>query len=179
MKLDRLILILALVSLSGCSSMQISDFENRTPKLTLEEYFEGRTWAWGIFEDRFGNLRREFAVDIDGRWDGETLTLDEHFRYSDGETERRVWNIEALGDGRYLGRADDIIGHADGVAVGNALRWQYRMKLKVGDGTWNVSFDDWMFLQRDGVMINRAEVSRWGLTIGTVTLFFSKQGPES
>ena len=42
-----------------------------------------------------------------------------------------------------------------------------------------MSFNDWMFLQADGVLINRADVSRWGLNIGTVTLFFRKQGAET
>ncbi len=164
---------------SGCSGMQISDFENRKPELRLEDYFGGRTWAWGIFVDRFGKLRREFSVLIDGEWDGQTLTLDESFEYLDGETDRRVWNIRSLGDGRYEGRADDVIGTAQGQVAGNALRWEYQMNLPVEGSLWKVKFDDWMFLQPDDVLINRATVSRWGIDIGTVTIFFSKQGPRS
>lgn len=160
--------------ITGCSTMKPQDFANSEPRLVVEDYFAGRTRAWGLFEDRFGNLRRQFVVDIDGRWDGLELVLDEHFTYADGERDRRVWRIVKKDEHTYEGRADDVVGTAAGVAYGNALNWQYDMDLKVGDKTWRVRFDDWMFLQADGVLINRARVSKFGLEIGEVTLFFRK-----
>lgn len=175
----RLAAILCLLTLSGCSAMTPQDFAGRTPELRIEDYFAGKTRAWGIFEDRFGNLRRDFIVDITGTWDGRELVLDEAFDYSDGEKDRRVWRIVKTGPSTYQGRADDVIGMANGESAGNALRWGYEMKLKVGDGTWDVRFDDWMFLQRDGVLINRANVYRWGFRIGTVSLFFQRQPPNA
>lgn len=159
---------------TGCGSMQPRDFAETTPRLVIEEYFAGETRAWGIFEDRFGDLRRQFVVDITGTWDGRELVLDEKFRYSDGETDERLWRISKLDEHRYEGRADDVVGIASGVAYGNALNWRYDLDLKVGDGTWRVHFDDWMFLQPDGVLINRARVRKWGVEIGAVTIVFSK-----
>ena len=104
----------------------------------------------------------------------------EDFLYSDGETEQRIWHITRTGDGTYEGRADDVVGVANGVARGKALNWSYDLMLKVGDSRIKVSFDDWMFLQPDGVLINKADVSKFGITIGTVTLFFQKGAlPES
>ncbi len=167
------------VVLTGCGGMDIKKFEAATPQLVLEEYFAGKTRAWGIFEDRFGTLRRQFTVDIVGRWDGRTLVLDERFVYRDGERDRRVWTIEKVGPNRYQGRADDVIGVATGEAKGNALSWRYNMDLKVGDSTLRVHFDDWMFLQPDNVLINRARVSKWGVELGQVTLFFSKSTLKS
>lgn len=154
--------------------MKPADFAAATPTLVLEEYFAGHTKAWGLFEDRFGKVRRQFTVDITGTVNGDVLTLDERFVFNDGETEQRIWTIRRRGDGRYEGTAGDVIGTADGVAAGNALNWAYSMNLKVGDGTLRVAFDDWMFLQPGGVMINRARVSKWGIDIGEVTLFFAK-----
>lgn len=162
------------VIVSGCRSMHPQDFADNQPRLLIEEYFAGETRAWGIFEDRFGDLRRQFVVDIDGRWDGRELVLDESFRYSDGETDERVWRITKLDDHRYEGHAEDVIGTATGVAYGNALNWRYDLDLKVGEGSWRVHFDDWMFLQPGGVLINRARVRKWGVEIGEVTIFFSK-----
>nr|WP_281392817.1 DUF3833 domain-containing protein [Roseospira goensis] len=156
--------------------MKLEDFKGTEPTFVLEEYFPGKTYAWGIFVDRFGKLRRQFQVEIDGTWDGETLTLDEHFDYADGETDRRVWRITKTGPDTYEGRADDILGVANGRIAGNALNWTYDMNLEVGNSTWKVHFNDWMWLQPGGVMINRATVSRWGFEIGTVTLFFRKDG---
>jgi len=70
--------------LAACSKRGIETLDNRTPPLRLEEFFQGETIAWGIFEDRFGNLRRQFRVNITGTVDGDTLTLDEDFLYDDG-----------------------------------------------------------------------------------------------
>lgn len=162
------------VFLTGCSAMKPSDFADLSPKLDLFDYFKGDTYAVGIFEDRFGKVRRQFKVDITGTINGSELTLDERFVYDDGETDRRVWYITRKPDGTYEGRADDIIGTATGVVEGNALNWRYDMDLKVGDSSYRVSFNDWMFLQDGEVMINRAYVTKWGIEIGQVSLFFTK-----
>ncbi|MDA0241034.1 MAG: DUF3833 domain-containing protein [Proteobacteria bacterium] len=173
-----LMTVVALI-LAGCATMKPSDFTGKEPKLVLEKYFEGKTRAWGIFEDRFGNLKREFVVDIDGTWDGKRLVLDEDFTYADGEKDRRVWRIRKINDSRYEGEADDIIGIARGELSGNALSWRYTMNLKIGSRMIKVAFDDWMFLQPDGVLINRARVKKFGLELGTVTLFFRQIGRDT
>ena len=49
---------------------------------------------------------------LDGSAAGAELTLDETFRFSDGETDRRVWTITRAGDGRFTGTAGDILGEA-------------------------------------------------------------------
>jgi len=166
---------MALIVLNGCTGMKPTDFKDAQPRLVIEDYFSGETRAWGIFEDRFGNLRRQFVVDITGTWDGRELVLDERFDYSDGEQDRRIWRIVKTGPNTYEGRADDIVGVATGEASGNALNWRYDMDLKVGDGSWRVHFNDWMFLQPSGVLVNRARVSKLGFEIGEVTLFFAKE----
>ena len=165
---------LSLGLLFGCSTMKIEDFAKNEPELVLEEYFAGKVKAYGIFEDRFGNLRRQFTVDINGTWDGQKLVLDERFYYSDGEQDQREWVIQKISDGEYRGRAGDVIGEDKGIARGNALNWRYDMDLKVGSGTMRVHFNDWMFLQSTGVLLNRAAVSKFGIKIGTVTLAFVK-----
>ncbi len=144
--LRKLLITLLLTSiLPGCSGMTPRDFAQSGPKLVIEEYFAGQTKAWGIFEDRFGTLRRQFTVLIDGKWDGKTLTLDERFDYKDGEKDRRVWRITKKDKNTYEGKAADVLGVATGKASGNALNWTYEMDLKVGDGTLRVAFNDWMF----------------------------------
>ncbi len=154
--------------------MNVEDFAGRTPELVLEEYFLGQTRASGIFEDRFGTVRRQFEVDITGTVDGDTLTLDEHFTFADGETDRRVWTIRRIDANAYEGTADDVIGTAKGKLFGNALNWTYRVNLAMGDRSLRVRFDDWLFLQPDGVLINRARVTKFGFEVGQVTLFFQR-----
>jgi hypothetical protein len=172
MRLFRALALLLLVG--GCSSMRIEDFANGTPPLRLEEYFAGRTKAWGLFQDRFGTVRRQFVVDITGTWDGTTLTLDEDFVYADGEKSKRVWRLTKVGERRWEGRAADVIDVADGQEAGNAFRFGYRMNLKVGEATWVVRFDDWMFRIDDDVVLNTAQIYRWGIWVGTVQLSFRR-----
>ena len=112
--------------------MTVTNVSQKKPDLILEQYFLGKTVASGIFEDRFGNVRRQFTVDIDGTWDGKTLTLTEDFIFGDGETETRVWSIEKVAPASYVGTADDVIGLAKGIVSGNTLNWKYDMRLKVG-----------------------------------------------
>ena len=168
-------LIVTFLFLTSCSTdMKITDFSNNKPQFKLEEYFNGKTEAWGMFHDRFGNLKRSFKVDIVGTLDSDILTLDEKFLYDDGEKDSRIWTIRILGDNKYSGEASDVVGKAMGISSGNALNWKYKLNLKVKDSTIMVDFDDWMFLQDKGVLINRAEVKKWGLNIGVVTITFLK-----
>lgn len=172
-------LILGLLMLNACSTMKVEDFGQGQPELLLEDYFSGKTRAWGLFEDRSGKVRREFIVDIEGTWDGQTLILNEDFVYNDGETENRIWKLRKTGPDSYAGTTENAVGEATGTRAGNAFNWSYDFNLRVGDGIWKVHFDDWMFLQRDGVLLNKAEVSRWGIKIGTVFLSFRQLNDEA
>lgn len=154
--------------------MDLQHFADRSPPLKLEEYFVGDIEAWGLFVDRFGNVRREFKVDIKGSFDGETLELVEHFLFADGEKDTRIWKIVPLENGRYEGRADDVVGVANGAVLGNALHWEYDVDMTIGGRSWRVHFDDWMFQQDERTLINRATVSKFGLTIGEVVIFFRR-----
>ena len=172
----KYVLLIAFLTLNSCTQkMDINKFSLNEPKLVLENYFSGNLEAWGLFHDRFGNLKRQFRVKIVGKINDQSqLVLDESFLYDDGETENRVWTIDILGDGKYQGRADDVIGVANGIAVGNALNWKYELLLNVKDNKIKVSFDDWMFLQDRNILINRAEVKKFGINIGVVTITFLK-----
>jgi len=170
------VLALLLVSVSGCSTMKPEDFAGTGPELNLEQYFLGEVEAWGIFEDRFGRLRRSFTVHISGTQQDGELILDEAFCYDDGEQARRVWHIRKLSEHGYEGRADDVVGTAEGRAYGKALNWRYRLDLPIGGRKVRVHFDDWMYLQPGNVLINRATVTKFGITLGEVTLFFRPAG---
>lgn len=161
--------------LGGCSSVDIADYRNEKPLLDLARYFDGTVDAWGVFQDRSGKVVKRFKVTIDAQWRGDVGTLDEHFEYSDGSTQRRVWTVTKLADGRYTGRADDVVGEATGEAQGNALRWRYTMALPVDGSIYHVAFDDWMFLMDDKTMLNRSFMTKFGVELGQVTLSFRKR----
>jgi hypothetical protein len=171
-----LVLIPAL--LYGCAGMKPEEFRESTPALNLEEYFTGNVRAWGIFQDRSGRIRRQFTVDIHGYTDGDELVLEEDFVYRDGEESRRVWRLKRLDEHHYEGRAEDVHGVATGALYGQAFSFRYTLLLEVGERTWRVNFNDWMFMHEDGVLVNRAEMSKFGVRLGEVTLFFKKEHGE-
>lgn len=168
-----------IIGLGGCSGLPLEHYRDEKPALDLAQYFNGTIDGWGMFQDRSGKVIKRFHVLIDAKWeqrDGRDVgTLDEHFNWSDGTTSRRVWTITRSGATRYVGRADDVVGEAQGEAAGNALRWRYVLALPVDDKVWNVDFDDWMFLIDDKVMLNRSVMSKFGFNLGEVTLSFTKR----
>ncbi|MDA7965387.1 DUF3833 domain-containing protein [Ruegeria sp.] len=167
--------IVGLVALTACAA------KPRVPKtflsdrqLNLEEFFAGKTVAHGQFQDILGNVPRRFSVEIDGTWDGETLTLVEDFTYDDGATEQRVWTLTKTGEDTWTGTAPGVLGTASGIERGDTFNWTYRIDLPVKDGTMRVKFDDWMWLLSDDRLLNRAYVSRYGVRLGEVILYFEK-----
>ena len=167
----------AMVGLSSCAQKDVAEFTDRQPALMLEQFFLGQSVAYGIFEDRFGNVRRQFRVNLNGRIDGNDLILDEEFLYDDGERANRIWTItnsgkNAAGHYQYSGVADDITGTASGVVAGNTLNWSYDVVLNMAGNDTEVHFDDWIYKQDEDVAINRAYISKYGIEIGSVTIVF-------
>lgn len=105
----------------------------------------------------------------------ETGILDEQFIYSDGSRERRVWTLQRTAEGRYVGTAADVVGQALGEEGGNAFRFGYTLRLPVDGRTFEVQFDDWMYLMDERVMLNKAVMSKFGIRLGEVTLSFVKR----
>jgi hypothetical protein len=163
--------------ISACARRDVAVLSDRQPGLDLAEFFAGDSVAYGIFEDRFGNLRRQFRVNMTGTVEGDTLTLVEDFLYDDGERADRTWVIRRTGtDDRgivsYEGTAADVTGTARGRVAGNALNWEYDVVLNMSGSEVRVHFDDWIYRQDEDVAINRAFISKFGIEIGSVTIVF-------
>jgi len=172
----RFLMLAGAASLAGCAAPDVAEYAAQRPHLDLQRYFDGTVHAWGMFTDRSGKVVKRFTVVLVGRWQGNDGVLEEDFAYSDGTTQRRVWRIRKLDDGRYAGSADDVVGEALGQARGNALRWAYTLALPVDGRTWNVQMDDWMYLVDERVMLNRTTMSKFGVRLGEVTISFEKRG---
>jgi hypothetical protein len=169
----RAVLVAAIAATSTGCATTVAPPEAKAPQqLVLEDYFKGETSAWGVFQERNGTLIRQFKVDITGTWDGNILTLDERFDYADGAKEQRIWKIRKTSPTTYEGTAGDVRGVARGIIQGNQLSWTYDVDLKIGERTVLVTFDDRMWLQPDGVMINRAKVKKFGIVFGEATIVF-------
>ena len=172
-----------LIALTSCSSVPVEQYRAETPAFNMRQYFSGTLDGWGMFQDRSGKVIKRFTVTIDARWEGEQGTLDERFTWSDGgkggNPPRRVWRLQDRGEGRFVGRADDVIGDAMGQASGNALRWRYVLALNVDGDIIHVDFDDWMYLVDDQVLLNRSVMSKYGVTLGEVTLTLKRRNLQT
>ena len=169
-----LIFSMILPFLTGCSNSNMKNVVSKNSSFELLEYFEGETTAWGLVVDRFGNLQRTFKVKLNGKRDKKKLLLKEYFTYNDGEREYREWVITKTETGSYEGKSKDTIGVAKGKQVGNTMRMVYDTTISIGETNIRVSFDDRFVKADKNVVINRAEVLKWGIKLADVTIFFSK-----
>lgn len=176
MKLKAFIASISAAVLTACGSVDVDHYAREKPELELSSFFNGTIDAWGIFQKRDGAVARRFHVVIEANWKSpQEGILDERFTYSDGETQRRVWTLKRQPDGTWQGTADDVVGVAIGKVAGNALRWTYVMRLPVDGKEYLVDFDDWMWQLDDSSMMNRSVMSKFGIDLGEVTLFFKKR----
>lgn len=160
--------------LSGCGGTKIESYQGSEPVMSFEEFFTGPVQAWGIVQDRDGKVIRQFEITMNGSWNADGGTLQEDFTYYDGKTERRVWAIKRSGDHQYTATADGIVGTATGKSAGHATLWKYVMTVPVDGKTYDITFDDWMFQMRGGVIINRSYMTKFGIRVGDITLFIKK-----
>ena len=144
-------------------------------RFELTDFFAGRTLAWGGFEDRFGRLRRRFSVEMHGAWNGNQFQLDETFTYDTGESEKRIWMVTPGPDGQFTATCADCVGHAIGVCDADSIQMRYRIRLTLSGRDVVVAFNDRIYRMGDGLAVNRATMSKWGVTLGELALFFERK----
>jgi len=171
----NILLMGILMILSACAGPSLDRYNATEPQLDIKDYFNGPVEAWGIVQNWRGDVTRRFDVKMVGTWNGDVGKLEEDFQYYDGKTDRRVWSITKTSDNAYEGTAGDIKGKATGNGNGHAVRWKYQMNLEVEGKTYLITFDDWMFLMNDGVLINRSYLKKFGITVAELTIFMKKK----
>ena len=173
-KLCRVFVVAAL--LSGCATrIQGPNYLTVEPSFDLFQFFDGSVKAWGLVQNRSGELVQRFEVDIKGTVEGDRLTLDEQFYYAVGEgVAERTWVIERQSDGTYVGDAGDILGSAQGQSFGNAFHWSYRMAIPVAKREIEVAFEDWFWAIDDRRLLNRSYLQKLGFDVAEVTIFMER-----
>ena len=166
--------VVIVMLMSGCATLAPQDYAKEMPKLDLATYFNGKIDGWGMVQDRSGKVLRRMVVVLDCKWIGNEGVLDESFQWSDGKTEKRVWKIRKDGD-RYIGTAGDVVGEARGEAAGNSLRWNYVLALPVDGSSYHMDMDDWMWMIDEKTMANRTTMSKLGVRVAEISIFFRKR----
>ena len=173
----RIILFLLIaICLNNCSgnNMKPIDFKDEKPRLIIEDYLSGNVKAWGILQDRSGKVTRQFSANLNGKWDGKQLILDEKFNWNDGEIQTRQWKINKIDEHNYEGTAGDVVGKAKGYSYGPAFKFEYVLLVPVKGKEIKITFDDWIFKQDEKVAINRATMTKFGIKVAELTDMFVK-----
>ena len=166
---------LILLILTGCANtMKPTDFKDQKPRLIIEDYLSGNVKAWGVLQNRSGKVTRQFKANLNGKWDGSQLVLDEVFNWTDGEKQTRQWIITKIDENNYEGTASDVVGKARGYSYGPAFKFEYVLLVPVKGKSVKISFDDWIFMQDDRVAINRATMTKFGIKVAELTVMFVK-----
>ena len=172
-----ILLIISLILITSCSKisyMKPEDFKDKEPRLIIEEYLSGNVKAWGVLQNRSGKVTRQFSADLNGKWDGKQLILDEKFNWDDGEIQTRQWQINKIDENNYEGTAGDVVGKAKGYSYGPAFKFEYVLLVPVKGKEMKITFDDWIFKQDDRVAINKATMTKFGFKVAELTVVFVK-----
>ncbi len=168
-----LISLFLLISCTG-NNMKPTDFKDQKPRLIIEDYLSGNVKAWGILQNRSGKVTRQFSAELNGKWDGNQLILDEEFIWNDGEIQKRQWKINKIDEHNYEGTAGDVVGKAKGYSYGPSFKFEYVLLVPVKGREIKITFDDWIFMQNDRVAINRATMTKFGIKVAELTVLFLK-----
>lgn len=143
-------------------------------QLRLEEFFKGRTTATATFSTITG-YKRNFTVELNGKWDGKTLVLREDFLFDDGERDVKTWRFTKTGWNTYSGTREDVIGTTTVTVNGNRAYFNYLVDLDEGPGRNIVRFYDTLTLSDDGrTLLNTAKVFKGPLPVAKVRVDFKR-----
>jgi len=166
---------LFIMFLTACSTIQVTDYADRSPQMVPELFFDGKLTAHGIVKNRSGKVIRTFTADIKAYWEGDVGTLEEDFIFDDGEEQRRVWKLVHQQDGSYIGTAGDVIGPGEAEVAGNSMFLDYILAVPYKDDTINLAIDDRMYLVEPDILINESVMSKFGFRVGEIVLVIQKQ----
>ena len=173
--MKKIFIILFTIFLTGCAKdMKPTDFKDQKPRLVIEKYLSGNVKAWGVLQNRSGKVTRQFKADLNGKWDGNTLILDEIFNWNDGEKQTRKWTIKKIDEHNYEGTASDVVGKAIGYSYGPAFKFEYVLLVPIKGKNIKITFDDWIFMQDERIAINRATMTKFGIKVAELTVMFVK-----
>ena len=173
--LSRCFFLLVIAFLLGCGSVKVSEFKDSKPELRPEEYFLGDTVGTGMFTDLFGRVRSRFTMKIHGYWEADKFMMAEKLTYDDGKTEERLWTVLKKSKHEYEATTSDVVGVAKVEAYGSVNLWRYYFNVRTKDGVTKLWFDDWMYLQPDGTLLDRARAYKWGINVGELLISIKKQ----
>lgn len=171
MQRRSLLLGLAALPFAGCAATPAPP-SKPGPPITLVSAFRGRTTGRGHFRVWVTGDERRFTARLNGTVKGaegaRTLTVVEDFLYDDGQKDRLTWVFTEIGPGRWRGKREDTVGDAEVVEEDGRIRLSYTADFRSTSGVNRLEFQDIIYADPDGTLINDAVVSRAGIPVASV-----------
>ena len=147
----------------------------QTVPFVLEEFFSGKLVGSGFLLKRSGGLKQTFTIQAQGEIASPgILKLVERYEFDDGSTDTLAWTMRRLSENTYEGQEARLVGRARGSQSGSTFHWRYRRKLAKAQGGWTVSFDDWFWRHSESVVLASAQLSRFGIGLGSMSVVYTK-----
>lgn len=164
-------------TISGCSGLPPL---STAGSFAIDSYFDGASRSEGEIDTLFFWRETFTARFVGHREETGEFALDETFQLRAGER-LQSWRLQALPDGRYEGTVrtadrDGLMSPASPVAgyrtaEGAVLDYD---GYAPGGGSMLLHFRHIMTDQRDGIVLNRVEVSKFGIPLAKAHVVFSK-----
>jgi len=167
MSLTRRSFLLGTLPLAACARVPSAPDRPLDP-ITLDQAFSGKSIGAGVFRVDLTGAERRFTARLDGQLIGDRLTVVEDFFYGDGEENRLTWVFDRAGQGRWTGQREDTVGVADVIETGETIRLSYLADFQSGGEVTRLGFEDVIYFDPDGRVINDAIVTRFGIPVGRV-----------
>lgn len=170
-----LLVVSVVLTLSSCGRVQPNAYVNESPKLNFNRFLQGKLTGWGIYQGRDGQVQKRFRIDMTADWQGNTGSFVENFTFNDGTKQVRKWVLTRIDEHHYTGKSNDSVGIGKGEVWGNSMHWNYTIKTETDSGTYDLDYDYWMHMIDSKTLINRATLSKLGITLGDIAVIFHKQ----
>jgi len=137
----------------------------RAGQFDIRERFNGPVVCEGVIYGPTGRVTSRFEADFQCRWEGNRCIMEEVFRYDDGSTQERAWNLTLGNDGGIRATASDVVGEGSGQQMGDAVQLKYKLQLPPSSGGHILDVVDWMYLAPGGTIINRSQFRKFGIQV--------------
>ncbi|MCX7643885.1 MAG: DUF3833 domain-containing protein [Rhodobacteraceae bacterium] len=153
------------------------DYAGKGPDFDLRRHLSGPILCEGVIYGPTGRVASRFVADMEGRWDGNTGTLAERFRYDSGRVQDRQWRLTLGNDGAIRAEADDLVGTGRGMQSGPTVVLNYRIRLPAEAGGHVLDTTDWMYLMENGAIMNRSQFRKYGITVAELVATMRPKEP--
>ncbi len=149
----------------GFMAQRPADYGGTTPAVDIRQHLSGPLLCEGVIYGPLGRVTSRFVARMEGRWEGNRGILDEHFKYSGGNTQDRQWRLTLGNDGTIRAEADDLKTPGTGTQDGCSVQLRYTIIMPESAGGWTLDVTDWMYLTENGTIINRSQFRKFGIKV--------------